>query len=285
MKDWGMANPPSPDDETEIVIWEEAKIGLAFAQIKVDGCSEAVVIKLAIDALEACKNRMEKKHGDWPLLPERLSTLELMPDAASFVAALPAGVPAYGQLHVANQLSPRAGVVVGQRITYHLELGLPYPTLAAAFHQNHRRNLKKAAGLLVAEETTVMAVIDLFRATKGRELPDVKPRHYVLLGRLAAGLAARAQLLVVVARDPSSGELLAGGLFAYDTRQLIYLVGAVSEAGRARGAMHAVIDGVLRAEAGGGRRLDFEGSMVESVARFYAGFGARPVPYLTFQRP
>ena len=36
--------------------------------------------------------------------------------------------------------------------------------------------------------------------------------------------------------------------------------------------------------ASAGRQLDFEGSMVESVARFYAGFGAQPVPYVTFQR-
>ena len=217
-----------------------------------------------------------------------LSRAEAAPDAAPFLAALPPGLRAYGQLHCRNHVSAApTGFRVGERVTYHLDLAAPYAALAAGFHQNHRRNLKKASELLIAEENDAApTVIELFRATKGRELPDVKPRHYALLGRLAAGLAARHQLRVLLARDAASGAVLAGGLFAADARHTIYLLGGGSEAGRQRGAMHAVVDGLLRREAGTANRLlDFEGSMVESVARFYAGFGARPVPYLTFQRP
>ncbi len=209
-------------------------------------------------------------------------------DAAPFLAALPPLRRAYGQLHYANQLSaPPSGLRGGQRITHHLALDPPYEALAAAFHQNHRRNLRKAMDLLLVEDNgAVGAVIGLFRATKGAALPEIKARHYALLTRLTTQLAARGQLLVLLTRDPVDGALLAGGVFARDARQTIYLLGGVSEAGRARGAMHGVIDGLLRREAGTpGRLLDFEGSMVDSVARFYAGFGARPVPYLTFQRP
>ncbi len=213
--------------------------------------------------------------------------LAAAPDAALLLAALPAGLRAYGQLHYSNRLAvPPPGFTVGGRLTHHLALTPGYAALAAGFQQNHRRNLKKAQALVISTENEAAAqVIALFRATKGAALPAVKPRHYALLGRLAAGLHERRQLRVLVARAPDTAELLAGGVFAQDARQLIYLVGGVSAAGRAVGAMHAVIDGLLRAEAGHGRLLDFEGSMVESVARFYAGFGARPVTYLTFQRP
>ncbi len=235
-----------------------------------------------------------------PFFTQQLGVLSLTdaaPNAAPFMAALPAGLRAYGQLHYTNQLaSPPPDFTIGARLTHHLDLSPPYTTLAAGFHQNHRRNLKKATALLLsadfsAEGAAAPAVIELFRATKGRELSEVKSRHYALLHRLAAGLAARHQLTVVTARA-TTGELLAGGLFAHDTRQTIYLLGAVSDDGRARGAAHAVVDALIRREAGGAaapgspaRLLDFEGSMVPSVARFYAGFGARPVPYVTFQRP
>ena len=218
-----------------------------------------------------------------------LSRAEAAPDAAPFLAALPAGLRAYGQLQHTNHLTAAPDFHLGQRLTHHLDLSLSYVALAAGFHHNHRRNLKKATNLRFSVENTpasATAVIELFRATKGRELPDVKPRHYALLRRLAAGLAARDQLTVLLARDPAGGVLLAGGLFARDARQTIYLIGGVSDAGRERGAMPGVIDALLRREAGTpGRLLDFEGSMVESVARFYAGFGARPVPYVTFLRP
>lgn len=206
-------------------------------------------------------------------------------DAAPFLAALPPGLPAYGQLHVSNRATALPGFRLGERVTYHLDLAAPYPALTAAFQQNHRRNLKKAAGLVVAEEPAATeAIIQLFRQTKGRDLPEVKPRHYALLTRLAAGLLERHQLVVLTARQPGTGALLAGGLFAHDARQLIYLLGSTTDAGRQQGAMHAVVDALIRREAGTTRRLDFEGSMVESVARFYAGFGGRPVPYLTFER-
>lgn len=206
-------------------------------------------------------------------------------DVAPFLAALPPGPRAYGQLHYANQVEAAAapGFRIGRRLTHHLDLAPAYPTLAAGYHQNHRRNLKKSAGLLLAEENDAEAVISLFRQTKGPELADVRPRHYALLRRLTAGLRARGRLKVWLARVPHSSEIVAGGLFAADARQLIYLLGGVSPAGRAQGAMPAVVDALIRHEAGGGRLLDFEGSMVESVARFYAGFGARPVPYLTFE--
>ena len=225
-----------------------------------------------------------------PFFTQQLGVLsrdEATPDAAPFLAALPPVASAYGQLHYANQLNaPPPGFRSGQRVTYHLDLTPDYATLAASFHQNHRRNLKKAADLLVsAENDAAPAVIELFRVSKGRALADVKPRHYALLRRLTDGLAARGQLIVLLARDPGTGALLAGGLFAQDPRQIIYLLGGVRDAGRARGAMHTVVDGLLRREAGTGRLLDFEGSMVESVARFYAGFGGRAVPYVTFQRP
>lgn len=210
------------------------------------------------------------------------------PDTAPFLAALPAGLRAYGQLHVANKLAePPPGFQTSERLTYHLDLTPAYPVLAAGFHQNHRRNLKKAAEMqLTAENADIApAIIALFRRTKSVALPEFKPRHYALLARLATGLAAREQLLTLTARDGTTGALLAGGLFATAGRQVIYLLGATTETGRRQGAAHAVLAAVIRREAGSGRQLDFEGSMVPSVARFYAGFGAHPVPYLTFERP
>ncbi len=211
-------------------------------------------------------------------------------DAAPFLAALPAVARVYGQLHVSNGLPAGAptGWRLGERVTYHLDLKAPYAELATGYHQNHRRNLRKAAGLSVQPEAPALLIqplIALFVRTKGRETPDVKPRHYALLAQLLTGLEARGQLLAVAARALATGDLLAGGLFAYDAHQIIYLLGATGEAGRGQGAAHAVIDCLLRHQAGTARVLDFEGSMIPSIARFYAGFGALPVPYLTFERP
>ena len=78
MRDWGMPNPPPTDDDTLNATWEEAKIGLAFAQLKIDGLCEEPVRELALDALSHCRRRMHESHREWALLDERLRTIEMM---------------------------------------------------------------------------------------------------------------------------------------------------------------------------------------------------------------
>lgn len=78
MRDWGVVVPPQEDDESMRTLWEEARIGLAFAQLKIDGFCDEAVRAHALEGIAECRSRIAEKHRDWALYDVRLRTLEIM---------------------------------------------------------------------------------------------------------------------------------------------------------------------------------------------------------------
>ncbi len=68
--------------------------------------------------------------------------------------------------------------------------------------------------------------------------------------------------------------------------RVIYLNAASDEKGKELGAMYFLVDQFIKKYAGKNIILDFEGSMIPGIARFYEGFGALPETYfqLKFNR-
>jgi len=58
-----------------------------------------------------------------------------------------------------------------------------------------------------------------------------------------------------------------------------YLLGGSNATGRENGAMQALFAGFIKTHASSDLILDFEGSEIEGIARFYKGLGATPVYY------
>ncbi|WP_167855360.1 GNAT family N-acetyltransferase [Hymenobacter wooponensis] len=210
---------------------------------------------------------------------------------------LPHYVRFYTQLNDANELPPmpesEPSIRHQLRYTYHLPLGVAYDVLRAGYTADYRRRLRlneaAAAPLLVTQTQDVHSLLALFRATKGTAA-GLKTRHYRMLGQLAAELQARQLLELVEVRHPQTKELLAGALFVKYRTKLIYLFAAASVSGRKAGAPLLLLDHQIRQHAGTlNLILDFEGGMIPSIARFFANFGASPVPYtvlsFTSQRP
>lgn len=191
----------------------------------------------------------------------------------------------YAQLNEAHQLPERTSppILVQQRQTYHLLLEAPYETLRAAYAADYRRRLRQqesaSAPLTVTETADVEPLLRLFRETKGPEA-GLKPRHYKKLRRLVGALRQRNLLEVYEMHQPGTGALLAGALFVRYRGRLIYLFAAASPEGKKAAAPLALLDAAIRRHAGTpGLVLDFEGSMIPSIARFFANFGATPVSY------
>ncbi|WP_082455612.1 GNAT family N-acetyltransferase [Hymenobacter sp. AT01-02] len=178
------------------------------------------------------------------------------------------------------------------RQTYHLPLDQPYATVRAAYAADYRRRLRlnEAAivPLLVTATDDAEPVLTLFQQTKGKAA-GLRSRHYRIMRRLVTSLRKQQVLQVLEVRQPETDELLAGALFVHYRTRLVYLFAAASEAGKKVGAPVLLLDSQIRRYAGTPELiLDFEGGMIPSIARFFANFGAVPVPYaaLSFtQRP
>ncbi|GAA3952598.1 GNAT family N-acetyltransferase [Hymenobacter algoricola] len=191
----------------------------------------------------------------------------------------------YLQLNAENPVGhvPDA-FAVAQRQTYLLPLAADYATLLAGYAADYRRRLRQhqqqATPLLISEAASAKAVIELFQEFKGGAVAGLKARHYRQLSQLVTALQARQQVQILEVRSPGDGALLAGAVFVVTARRLIYLFAAASPAGKQAGAPLLLPDHLIRRYAGTpGLVLDFEGGMIPSIARFFANFGAAPVPY------
>ena len=203
-----------------------------------------------------------------------------------YLALLPAARFAhfYVQLSTQNELvaAPSTFKLV-PRQTYQLSLAPAYAALSAAYAPDYRRRLSRnqqqASPLMVKETTSAEAIIQLFKSEK--QEAGLKAQDYQRLNALVQTLQANGRLLVVEVRAPDSGEMLAGALFVRHTGFIIYLFAAASLGGKKAGAPLLLLDHVIQRHAGSpGLILDFEGSMIPSIARFFANFGAVPVSYV-----
>ena len=198
-------------------------------------------------------------------------------------------VRGYQQVNVDNSLfSTDSSYKIAQRVTYMLSLAPDFPTLLQAYDLNSQRrlrqNLARPAPLAVQAVTNLEPLITLFKQTKG-EAASLSGRHYTRLRRLVNAAQQRGQVLLyeVHAPLPDDDELLAAALFVRERNRLIYLFAAASPRGRQLSAPTLLLSHVIQEHAGTPDLvLDFEGSIIPSIARFFANFGAQPVPYTAF---
>ncbi len=189
-------------------------------------------------------------------------------------------------------LVPPPGFTASERLTYHLDLGLAYDGLHAGYSADNRRRLRKNAAqaqpLQVSEGGDLGELIRLFLTYKAAQHTGLRPRQYARLHRLYAAAQAQGVAELRQVRHPATGDLLAGALFVRHAGGLVYLFAAASAVGRSAGAPLLLVDDAVRRYAGrAGQVFDFEGGSLPGIGRFFANFGARPVPYptLTLTQP
>ncbi|PJJ48821.1 GNAT family N-acetyltransferase [Hymenobacter chitinivorans] len=170
------------------------------------------------------------------------------------------------------------------RQTYCLPLDASYEALHKGYAADYRRRLRLnqqlEQPLQVTETHSAEALLRLFREHKGGEVASLRPRHYRQLAQLISNLQSLGQVRILEMLAPDTTELLAGALFVVTPRVIIYLFAAASPAGKKAAAPLLLLDYLIQHYAATpGLVLDFEGGMIPSIARFFANFGARPVPY------
>ena len=194
----------------------------------------------------------------------------------------------YQQLPPAGQPLPPlpAGFTAAERLTYHLDLAAPYATLHQGYAADYRRRLRQNQALPQPLRVTAASDFDellqLFLTYRGPAYTGLRPHHYAPLHRLYGALQGRGLAELRQVRHPVTGELLAGALFVRHAGGLIYLFAAASPTGRVASAPLLLVDDAMQRHAGQpGQLFDFEGGSLPTIGRFFANFGARPVPYPT----
>ncbi len=166
-----------------------------------------------------------------------------------------------------------------------LNLKDEYEALAKNYSDNAKRNLSKSQkqNLFVNEEIETETVIEFFKTNTGTKIPALGEYHYAHLHKLieAAKKYGMCRLTGVWDND---NFLHAAGFFLVDQNKIINLLPSTGEEGKEIGAGFLLMDETIRHFAGREMTLDFEGSMIASIARFYKGFGAQEQTYWHIRR-
>jgi len=156
------------------------------------------------------------------------------------------------------------------RINYILVLNRSAEYLWEGFSDNIKRNIKKSreAGCQIRTEISIDPIIELNK----QHNKDANENDYQNFKDLFVHLKEKG--LVKTYGVFFNDQLLSSVVFFFShDRTYSILVGNHPD-GRNLGTSHALIDAFIKDHAGKNLVLDFEGSDIEGLAKFYSGFGA-----------
>lgn len=204
----------------------------------------------------------------------------------SFIHAIPKEYKYINiNLNESNEIKELSGFQLTAKPNYLLPLGLSYEKLKENYASNLKRNIKKAekTGLYsttsIKPEDFVAAVKD-YHKNKGNHFPDqlYHAAHRIIYNCLHRGQG------VIMAAFTEQQELCAAIFWMTNGARIINLLNVTTAAGREVGAMHYLVDMYIQANAGKPMFIDFEGSSIDSIARFYQSFGAENHPYYNLKQ-
>lgn len=172
---------------------------------------------------------------------------------------------------------------VYDKANYVLSLNESYEKLSGSYSVNARRNLKRSMENERAVETNI-GLDEMMAFKKENDLVKKTDAQYKHMQKQFSSLVTRGTGKVFGMRDGDG--LLAAAFMAFSKTRAIYLLSVSSPKGKEQRAMFRIVDEVIKSHSGSGLSLDFEGSNIPTIARFFAGFGAKPEVYqgVTFNR-
>jgi lipid II:glycine glycyltransferase (peptidoglycan interpeptide bridge formation enzyme) len=144
--------------------------------------------------------------------------------------------------------------------------------------ENIRTDIRKAQKTVEVVDTPD---IDRFlRVLKTTFQRQGKPLPYTeeVVRRVESACEKQNVRKMLFAQD-AEGQTHAAVYLVWDAKSVYYLLGGGDPALRNSGATSLLIWKAIEFALSHGKRFDFEGSVVESIERFFRAFGARQVPY------
>jgi hypothetical protein len=166
------------------------------------------------------------------------------------------------------------------RINYELDLTSTYEVLVKDYTENTLRNIKKAEKLGIFIEHCSMDEFITFCKSHAMGISD---QLLEILSKLILACMDR-KLIQILKASNLDKEILSAACYIVWNKRIIYLAGASSAPGKKLSSMFMIFDFIIKKYAASGYILDFEGSMIPGIARFFRGFGAKSTYYYTLKK-
>lgn len=157
-----------------------------------------------------------------------------------------------------------------------LSLNDDYHRIKSGYSQHTQRYVKSAAKKVSSiTPISISEYLGLKKEYAGSHFNQWLP----CLKQIMAHALARHEGSVLGAYSPQN-QLCGAAFFLKEKGRFTYLDSILSPEGKNIRAMYALIDNFIQNHSEMPMLLDFEGSDQKGIARFFAGFGAQPEPYI-----
>ena len=169
------------------------------------------------------------------------------------------------------------------RYTYIIENLMDLDKVWAEFQENIRTDIRKARKRVkVRKDLDIEHFLNINSLTfqrQGKSLPYSRE----LVRRLDSACVEHQARRIFFAED-AQGQIHAAIYIVWDENSAYYLMGGANPELRNSGATSLLLWEGIQFAATVTQKFDFEGSMIESVERFFRAFGARQIPYFQLTR-
>lgn len=159
---------------------------------------------------------------------------------------------------------------------YLLSLNKTYDNIYSQYSSHTRRYLPKA--IRNCEVMSGINPIEYLKLKKEYAGKSFSNKHYHAL-QLIINKSISSGRGVIYGAYSLHNQLIAAAFFLKSGKRAIYLNSISLPEGKQSRAMLAIVDRFIADNANSNIILDFEGSMIDGIARFFAGFGAQPESY------
>jgi hypothetical protein len=165
-----------------------------------------------------------------------------------------------------------------------LPLKKPHSDIVVGYSKLRKRHVKKTieSSIELNNSDNCNDLIEMFIDQK-KDTINIIPSSYEKLKNLVSYLIENREVLIVKATNRSN-ELLGGAIFIIENSTIYYLFSTVNKEGNEKFIMTQVIDSIIKQYSETDYILDFEGSMVPGIARFFKSFGAKEEEYFSFKK-
>ncbi|MCS6819681.1 MAG: hypothetical protein RMJ53_09100 [Chitinophagales bacterium] len=171
------------------------------------------------------------------------------------------------------------------RYNYILPLNQPYEKIAENYSKNTLRNLAKCKlhHIYLEHYSDVKKFSYFYEKYNGQNIRGYNSEHTRKLERLIEECIKRTKGEIVAVYTIPQNPPVALLFYIKHQNRIINLAPVTLREARETGGMFFIIDSLIRRYAETNTILDFEGSSIESIARFYKGFGAKQQNFWTYR--
>lgn len=166
------------------------------------------------------------------------------------------------------------------KVSQYINLSPSYSHISKKYSDNIKRNLKKAEKNNLVIESTLdeSKFVTLFKKHTHKKINAYSSKEYKMMKSiLSKSLDNNTGKLFVVKNLDK--KVVAAAHYLFLGNKIVYFKGFTTEEGKTSGAMHLIMDFIIKSNCNSTKIFDFGGSNVESVARFNKAFGADEYQY------